>query len=46
MIIQKEQKTATSSAAAFCVVAVGSTQFEELIEALDCEEFYNMLKEL
>ena len=28
----------------FCVVAVGSTAFEELIQALDCEQFYNLLE--
>ena len=28
----------------FCVVAVGSTQFEELVIALDCEYFYQMLE--
>ena len=28
----------------FCVVAVGSTQFEELIQVLDCSEFYSMLE--
>ena len=28
----------------FCVVAVGSTQFEELIKAVDFEQFYTMLE--
>mgnify|MGYP001626654456 CR=1 FL=1 len=30
---------------AYCVVAVGSTQFEDLIKALDCPEFYQLLKQ-
>ncbi len=30
---------------AYCVVAVGSTQFEDLIIALDCPEFYSLLKQ-
>ena len=28
---------------AYCVIAVGSTLFEELIIALDCPEFYQLL---
>ena len=30
---------------AYCVVAVGSTQFNELIEALDNPDFYRLLKD-
>ena len=29
---------------AHCVVAVGSTQFEELIRTIDCSAFYDVLK--